>query len=128
MFAYDVLFISALPVKALISWESSTVPELCRSVRGEAFQQEYTHGEVTKFLKHVGKHAKQELVTCLASNLDAIKAKPRIAMPWVNAPIEYEGQIAELKTRLSENTDLLNACLDRLQRQRQFATQILGGF
>ena len=122
IFAYDVLFISTLPVKALISWESSTVPELCRSVRGEAFQQEYTHGDVTKFLRDVGKHAKLELVTCLASNLDAIKAKPRIAMPWVNAPIEYEGQIAEMKTRLSENTDLLDACLDRFERQRQFVT------
>ena len=122
MFAYDVLFISKLPVKGLISWESTTVPELCRSVRGEAFQHEYTHGETTKFLKDVGKHAKHELVTCLAGNMDSIKAKPRIAMPWLNAPIEFEDQIAELKTRLSENTDLLNACIDRLQRQCQFAT------
>ena len=39
-FAYDVLFISLEPVKVLVSWEATTVPELCRAVRGEGFLQE----------------------------------------------------------------------------------------
>ena len=118
----NAIFISSEPVKALISWESSTVPELCRSVRGEAFPQEFTHGEVTAFIKDVSRHARQELLSVLSCNLNAIKEKPLRVMPCMNAPTDFEGQITELKTRLSENTDLLDACLDRLQRQLKFAT------
>ena len=32
--------LSLQPVKVLVSWEATTVPELCRAVRGEGFLQD----------------------------------------------------------------------------------------